>query len=249
MENMEKTFPPCKSLILHQTTSQATCIHNGLKTLCPYNNTGQIMGHQNVSIARFYQDTVTISYKGSFIKFGRIWTTLTTIDLSDNALEGSIPASIGKLVSLRALNMSHNAFTGEIPPQFSDMTAVESLDLSTNMLSGEIPQELMNLTFLSILNLSENQLEGKIPQSRQFATFQSGSFGGNKGLCGLPLPKQCDAPNTPNDIHMKSSSNSVDIVLFIFVGVAFGMGFATSILMKLDWIKRWFCNVNSANMS
>ncbi|KAK3163796.1 hypothetical protein QOZ80_1AG0008430 [Eleusine coracana subsp. coracana] len=220
-----------------------------LMSMEKYNNTGQIMGHQNVSIAGFYQDTVTISYKGSFIKFGRILTTLTTIDLSDNALEGSIPASIGKLVSLRALNMSHNAFTGKIPPQFGDMTAVESLDVFSNMLSGEIPQELTNLTFLSILNLSDNQLEGKIPQSYQFTTFQSGSFGGNNELCGLPLPKQCDAPNTPNDIHMKNSSDSVDIVLFAFVGVGFGMGFATSILVKLDWIKRWFCNVNSTNMT
>jgi Leucine-rich repeat (LRR) protein len=174
-----------------------------LTSMEKYNNTGQLMEHQNISIHEFYQDTVTISYKGSFVTFERILTTLTAIDLSNNALEGSIPASIGKLVSLRALNMSHNSFTGEIPHLFGGMAALESLDLSSNILSGEIPQELTNLTFLSILNLSNNQLEGRIPQSRQFATFRNDSFDGNARLCGSPLSKQCGTPDNPNGTHLK----------------------------------------------
>jgi hypothetical protein len=40
--------------------------------------------------------------------------------------------------------------------------------------------------------------------------------------------------------NMKSSSHSVDVVLFLFVGVGFGVGFAAAILLKLDWISRWF---------
>jgi len=123
------------------------------------------------------------------------------------------------------------------------MTALESLDLSLNMLSGEIPQELTNLTFLSTLNLSNNQLDGRIPQSRQFGTFQNSSFDGNVGLCGTPLSKQCGTQDTQSETNMKSSSPSVDVVLFLFVGVCFGVGFAAAILVKLNWISKWFHNL------
>jgi len=140
-----------------------------------YNNTGQIIGH-GILTSGFYHDSVTISYKGSMVTFERILTTLTAIDISDNALEGRIPVSIGNLCSLHVLNLSHNALSEEIPPQLGSIAALESLDLSSNMLSGEIPQELTDLTFLSILNLSNNQLVGQIPQSHQFTTFQNSSL-------------------------------------------------------------------------
>ncbi|CAN6343682.1 unnamed protein product [Urochloa humidicola] len=136
--------------------------------------------------------------------------------------------------------MSHNAFSGEIPPQLGGITALESLDLSSNMLSGEIPQELTNLTFLSIFNVSNNRLDGRIPQSRQFQTFQNSSFDGNAGLCGPPLTKQCGTPDTRSKANLKNSSDIVDVVLFVFIGVGFGVGFAASILVKLDWISKWF---------
>ncbi|XP_052140819.1 receptor-like protein 33 [Oryza glaberrima] len=205
-----------------------------------YNNTGEIISHRQGISYGFYQDTVTISCKGSSMTFERILTTLTAIDLSDNALEGSIPESVGKLVSLHVLNLSHNAFSGRIPPQLGGITALESLDLSSNRISGEIPQELTNLTFLTVLNLSNNKLEGKIPESRQFATFESSSYEGNAGLCGDPLPK-CASWSPPSaEPHAESSFEHVDIVMFLLVGVGFGVGFAAGILMKTSWISRWF---------
>jgi len=137
--------------------------------------------------------------------------------------------------------LSHNALSEEIPPQLGSITALESLDLSSNMLSGEIPQELTDLTFLSILNLSNNQLVGQIPQSHQFTTFQNSSFDGNVGLCGPPLSKKCGPSDIPSETHLKNSSHGVDVVLFLFAGVGFGVGFAAAILLKLDyWISRWF---------
>jgi len=209
------------------------------KSMKNYNNTGQIIDHGNpTQTIGFYQDSVTISYKGTVMTFDKILTTLTTIDISDNALKGSIPRLIGNLVSLHILNMSHNAFSGEIPSQLGSITALESLDLSSNMLSDEIPQELTNLTFLTTLNLSNNQLDGRIPQSRQFGTFQNNSFDGNVGLCGPPLSKQCGSPDTQSETNLKSSSHSVDVFLFLFIGVGFGVGFAAAILVKLDWISK-----------
>jgi Leucine-rich repeat (LRR) protein len=206
------------------------------------NNTRATVIAQNISTGPggLYQDSTEITYKGSSVKFERIVTTLTTIDFSDNRLEGTIPASLGRLVSLRLLNMSHNAFTGNIPTKLGNMAALESLDLSFNKLSGKIPLELTNLTFLSILNLSKNQLVGKIPQSRQFSTFENNSFAANLGLCGPPLPNPCgfsSAPTSP--VHVEKSSD-VDVVLFLLVGLGFGVGFAAAILVRWGRIGVWF---------
>jgi hypothetical protein len=203
-----------------------------------FNSTGDIVLAHNVS--GFYQDSVVITYKGSSVTFERILTTLTAIDFSNNRLEGSIPESVGQLVSLRVLNISHNAFTGKIPGQLGSMADLESLDLSCNQLSGEIPQELTYLTFLGTLNLSKNQLVGKIPQSRQFFTFGNNSFEGNAGLCGPPLSNPCGvSPAPPSPVQVDDSSH-VDVILFLFVGLGFGVGFAVAILVRWGWIREQF---------
>jgi hypothetical protein len=206
-------------------------------------STGEITSAGSASPLGWYQDSVDIVYKGSYVFFERILTTLTAIDLSNNILEGGLPKSIGRLVSLRMLNMSHNAFTGKIPAQLGGMTDLESLDLSCNQISGEIPQALTNLTFLDVLNLSNNHLVGKIPQSHQFSTFDSSSFGGNAGLCGPPLSKlPCGySPQTPGAAaQVNESSHHVDVVQFLFAGIGFGVGFAAAIVVRWGRIGRWF---------
>jgi Leucine-rich repeat (LRR) protein len=42
---------------------------------------------------------------------------LTTLNLGNNALTGSIPHQIGKLVNLDYLLLSHNQLTGSIPSE------------------------------------------------------------------------------------------------------------------------------------
>ncbi|KAM3346251.1 hypothetical protein ACQJBY_020680 [Aegilops geniculata] len=206
-----------------------------------FNSAGDIVGAKNLpSVQAFYQDTVVITYKGSYVTFTRILTTLTAIDLSNNRLEGTIPESVGRLVSLRVLNMSHNAFTGIIPTHLGGVTDLESLDLSCNQLSGEISQELTNLTSLTTLNLSDNQLVGKIPQSCQFLTFDYNSFEGNLGLCGPPFSTPCGVSLAPPTMPRVEKPSDVDVILFLFVGLGFGVGFAASILMRWSRISKWF---------
>ncbi|KAL8106761.1 hypothetical protein AgCh_023506 [Apium graveolens] len=65
---------------------------------------------------------------------------------------------------------------------------LELLDLSLNQLEGEIA----SVYTLARLNLSCNQLEGRIPKGSQFNTFGNDSYVGNLGLCGFPLPKECE---------------------------------------------------------
>lgn len=203
--------------------------------------TEDIIQPQNVTGS--YQDIVTVTFKGQYITYEKIWTTLTMVDFSDNAFRGVIPESVGKLAQLHGLNLSHNTLTGEIPPELGSMTNLESLDLSSNGLSGKIPEELTNLTSLGTLNLSNNQLMGKIPETRQFGTFQKNSYFGNTGLCGAPLSIQCGSTDGPVEARRSNSSGHVDVILFLFVGLGFGFGFAAAILMKWRRIGEWYKTV------
>ncbi|KAM3198065.1 hypothetical protein ACQJBY_073262 [Aegilops geniculata] len=215
----------------------------GLKSMmAELNTTGRIISTFNGSRSyeHPYQDIVTIYYKSIYRTFDKILTTLTVIDLSNNSFDGTIPGSLGRLISLHVLNMSGNAFTGDIPQEFGGMTQLESLDLSQNQLSGDIPEALTNLTFLGILNLSNNQLVGTIPRSGQFATFENSSFKGNLGLCGPPLSSPCGiSPAPPSTAHADDSSH-VGVVLFLFSGLGFGVGFAAAILMRWGRIGKLF---------
>ncbi|KAM0860279.1 hypothetical protein ACQ4PT_046639 [Festuca glaucescens] len=206
--------------------------------------TGDIMEDKNLSGSYgHYQDIVTVMFKGQYITFQKIWTTLAMIDLSDNALRGGIPESVGELSQLHGLNLSQNTLTGEIPPALGSMTNLESLDLSSNELSGKIPEELTNLTSLGTLNLSNNQLMGKIPEMRQFGTFQNNSYFGNTGLCGAPLSIQCGSTGGPVEASRSNSTGHVHVILFLFVGLGFGVGFAAAILMKWRRIGEWYNTV------
>ncbi|XP_012702498.1 receptor-like protein 12 isoform X5 [Setaria italica] len=252
----EECFPSLQIIDLASNNFSGTLRPQWFKQLksmmAEFNSSGktlEILNTINVNDREHsYQYSVEIMYKGADMPFGRMLTTVTAIDFSKNSLEGTIPETFGSLVSLRVLSLSHNAFTGKIPAQLGSMTDLESLDLSCNQLSGDIPQELTDLTFLGSLNLSYNHLVGKIPQSRQFSTFDSSSFEGNAGLCGLQLPKfPCgSSPHSPGVAHGDKSSRHIDVVLFLFVGLGFGVGFAAAIVVKWDRFgRRFYCNCKS----
>ncbi|XP_037411682.1 receptor-like protein 9DC3 [Triticum dicoccoides] len=210
---------------------------------------GEVLGHETYSGARFYQDTVTITFKGFDLSFTKILSTFNAIDFSNNSFDGPVPESIGRLVALRGLNMSYNNFMGQIPFQYRNLSQLEAMDLSWNQITGEIPQELTSLTSLEWLNLSYNNLYGRIPQGNQFSTFSDSSFEGNAGLCGVPLSKHCDNQSSisPTGVAPPESEglwqDKLGIILFFaFVGLGFGVGFALSFLLRLYCrVEGWIC--------
>ena len=88
---------------------------------------------------------------------------VTSLDLIDNQLSGTIPPQLGNLANLTHLNLNSNQLSGEIPSQLGNLSNLTLLYLWDNQLSGEIPVQLGSLSRLTYLALGENQLSGSIP--------------------------------------------------------------------------------------
>lgn len=185
----------------------------------------------------YYQQIVTVASKGLDLELMKVGTIFTSIDFSNNKLEGGIPEGIADLTSLHILNLSGNALTGPIPSTFGNLTSLESLDLSRNKLTGEIPFQLAALSFLSVLNLSFNNLEGKIPSGSQIQTFEPSSFQGNAELCGFPLPKNCSSSIIGSPQNSLNSEEKFDWILFAPTLLGFVMGAGMVIGLEFFWKK------------
>lgn len=111
-------------------------------------------------------------------------TSLTTLNLSSNALSGSLPPSVGNceiidlsnnLLSddisvilqwqspLQVLDLSSNKLTGNFPNLTSYFKGLTSLNLGNNSLKGSVPPVLTSSPSLTLLDLSMNELDGSIP--------------------------------------------------------------------------------------
>ena len=88
---------------------------------------------------------------------------VTVLDLSNNNLVGTIPASIMNLVGLIDLRLSNNQLSGSIPAGIGNLTNLTNLCLGNNLFTGTLPSTIGNLVNLLYLNVPENGLFGDIP--------------------------------------------------------------------------------------
>ncbi|KAF7020901.1 hypothetical protein CFC21_033947 [Triticum aestivum] len=90
--------------------------------------------------------------------------TLETLEFRSNpGLSGAIPASLGRLASLRSLVLVDNNLTGAVPSELGGLAKLRRLVLSGNGLSGPVPATLGGLKGLLKMDLSNNRLDGRIP--------------------------------------------------------------------------------------
>ncbi|KAJ6316052.1 hypothetical protein OIU78_019351 [Salix suchowensis] len=100
-------------------------------------------------------------------------TSLSTLDLHHNQLQGSIPVPPS---FISYVDYSSNNFSSYIPPTFVTVKGLEvelvkiltvfiSADFSNNNFEGPIPEVIGKFKALYALNLSHNALTGRIPPS------------------------------------------------------------------------------------
>ncbi|KAL9257739.1 STRUBBELIG-RECEPTOR FAMILY 3-like protein [Drosera capensis] len=87
-------------------------------------------------------------------------STLQSFFLSDNNLTGSIPSSISSPPQLSGLKLNNNHLTGEIPDALQSLSSLANMDLANNSLSGQLPVSMADLSALASLHLQYNDLSG-----------------------------------------------------------------------------------------
>ncbi|KAK9951421.1 hypothetical protein M0R45_006863 [Rubus argutus] len=110
------------------------------------------------------------------------------LDLSNNQLNGSIPATLGNVVvSEEISDLSNNQLTGLIPENFVNLTFIRYLNLANNEISGTLPETLGNLTSLKYFLVESNNITGTLPISfAKLTDMTAFSVAGN--LLSGPLP-------------------------------------------------------------
>ena len=90
-------------------------------------------------------------------------TSWTHVQVTDGAVVGSIPTTIGYLRELEYLYLEKNLLEAVIPTEIGLCTKLRTLDLSRNVLAGTIPTELSNLSAIKRIILRDNHLTGILP--------------------------------------------------------------------------------------
>ncbi|KAK6228329.1 hypothetical protein SCA6_000669 [Theobroma cacao] len=122
----------------------------------------------------------------------RISVSVTALDLSKNALSGSISHFLcyrmNQPMRLEVLNLSCNLFSGEIPDCWEQWPRLVAIKFCNNSFSGKIPSSMGTLTHLQSLHLRNNSLVGEVPFSlRNCTELLTVDFGANQLSGEIPL--------------------------------------------------------------
>ena len=93
---------------------------------------------------------------------------LTYLDMSLNAISGSLPAEIGQIQNIEIISLSFNKLDGQLPTTLGNINSngnakLEEITLHRNNITGSLPTEIGRLTDLVMLNVGLNRMTGSIP--------------------------------------------------------------------------------------
>ena len=94
--------------------------------------------------------------------FGASLSHLQFLNLQDNYITGSLPASAISS-SLRWLVMGDNPLSGSLPDFSNSEKLLQTISLSGTGLTGPLPSSLSSLAELEIMYLSPSSLQGSLP--------------------------------------------------------------------------------------
>ncbi|MQM17950.1 hypothetical protein Taro_050932 [Colocasia esculenta] len=111
-----------------------------------------------VSVATDLKYGVTVLVVGPIFNINS--TSLKILNLSSNALSGSLPSNIG---SCSTLDLSTNMISGDLSPMQKWGAMLEIVDLSSNLLSGSLPNLTSQFEVLTSIKIRNNSLLGMLP--------------------------------------------------------------------------------------
>ena len=102
-------------------------------------------------------------------------------------LSGNLSCEVANATSLLSIDVSNNALTGTVPPCLAqNLLLLTSLNLAQNRLSGTLPPELPPNSNLLRLSVFDNQLSGTLPAS--FSSLSQLALAYNPALFGQLPP-------------------------------------------------------------
>ena len=122
-----------------------------------------------------------------------VWTDgdgrVTSLNLYQNELTGTIPAEMGGLSRLNRASMNYNAISGAIPAELGKLARLQRLELNDNEFEGGLPPEMGGMKDLEYLDVAHNNnLAGVVPHT--FAGLELETFySANTELCVPPSLK------------------------------------------------------------
>ncbi|XP_021822179.1 receptor-like protein kinase [Prunus avium] len=121
------------------------------------------------------------------LDFGQLMPKLEILYLSENNLNGAIPASLCNMQNLSMLSLRRNQLSGVFPQAWSLWHNMRVVDVADNNLSGNIPSSMGVPSSLIILKMNNNNFGGKIPSGLKNSTsLCSIDLGGNKFTGSVP---------------------------------------------------------------
>ena len=123
------------------------------------------------------------------------FTSLVSLDLTGNILRGTIPL-LTSLMRLTTLHLSRNEFQGTIPTEFWILPMLVSVKIDNNHFRGPPPSvKVIEQTNIKYLYLAQNDFEGVLPE---YTTLIELTAALNPWDCPMPksFPGWFDAPPT-----------------------------------------------------
>ncbi|GKV47430.1 hypothetical protein SLEP1_g54334 [Rubroshorea leprosula] len=157
-----------------------------LSSLQQLDMSGTNLSHVSSNLFQ-YLDLSWNFFQGPIPIFFHNMTSLISLYLDYNQLNGSILDSIGQLSKLELIDLSNSQLNGSIPNNIEQLSKLEWIDLSRNQLSGSIPNSIRQLSKLRGIDLSFNQLIGSIPDSiGQLSKLRSIDLSFNQLIGSIP---------------------------------------------------------------